>query len=56
LGALDGAQVVRRLLAAAAILDQLELDLLTFGQGAEAGALDGTDVDEGVGAAVCPAG
>src|SRR5689334_25350728 len=48
----DLLEIVGRQLAAAVVSDELELDLLPFSQVAEAGALDGTDMDEGILAAV----
>src|SRR6185295_2490101 len=51
LSASDGAEVFRRRLAAAAIRNDVEGDLLTFVEGAHAGALDGADVHEHVSAA-----
>src|SRR6185503_450318 len=48
----DGLEVVGGLLSGAAVGHDIELDLLALRQIAQAGALDGADVDEGVLAAV----
>src|SRR5260221_12225108 len=51
-GGLPRSQVTRRGLAAALVALQLEAQLLAFLQAAQAGAFNGGDVDEDVGAAV----
>jgi len=48
----EGLQVLGRHLAAAPIGDQLEFDLLALAEIRETGALDGADMDEGIGTAV----
>jgi hypothetical protein len=52
IGCLRGLQVLGSALAAAAVLDDLERDLLAFRDGAHAGTLDSGDVDENVRAAI----
>ena len=48
----DLLEIVGRHLAAAAIGNEIELDLLAFAQHAKAGALDRADMHEGIAAAI----